>query len=667
MLSFAQPWAFLALAAVALPVLAHMAFRRTTKRQLFPSLRFIRVSRIPRTSRKTPVDLLLLFLRILFFALLACLLADPRWVLPNTGDRGEETIILLDQSASMGGWGAWGEAQQEIDQVLKDSKGKVGFLGFASSPLAGSEVSPTRDYELVSKAFEQAEALPRQGNPQTAIDRVYKLFGAQATSKTLVLVTDLQRTNWQAVAQKLAERGVSLDLRVVGHAQAQGSNRPGNLTLANARTAPASPDELRIWAQVRNSSPHEVEADLVLETGGLERNRKKILIGANQAAQAQFVLPRGDFVTAAVRIESGEPDALAIDDRRELWLKAPPPRRFAFLADLPEHLPNEVKNKTAVEQRFLEAALASAGDGAWDRWILSQENADSLMEGGEDLALDVMLMPGSGLPSDEKRMGFLNNFLENGGVVVATPGERFVQTVTKLREVGWMNLRLKGVPGGARDRADPFRFAAFPPDTSLGKVFEGKPARDLELASLIKYGEITPLDDDLEVRVLSANDHPLVFERKIGKGRLVFFAFRLDMTWSDLPSRNSFLPLLVELVKGEGGIDRSWPRLEVGEGKAFGDRVFTAETLGANRFHDQFVEVVLPVSETSPEIFDHLDALGILGSGEVPRNPEGQASLPQEEGEPLWLWFAIGCAALFLIENIWVSPRRLEGPQQSDA
>ena len=168
-----------------------------------------------------------------------------------------------------------------------------------------------------------------------------------------------------------------------------------------------------------------------------------------------------------------------------------------------------------MEKHFLEAALSTAGDGRWDRWelALADEQLESLLESDEDLALDVLLLPGCEFPEEEKKMAGLQKFLEAGGVVVATPGEGFVQTITKLRDTGWMNLRLKGVPGGARDRSDPFRFAAFPPDTALGKVFAGKPGRDLELASLLKSGEITPLEDDLEIRVRTANDDPLVFER----------------------------------------------------------------------------------------------------------------------------------------------------------
>ena len=35
------------------------------------------------------------------------------------------------------------------------------------------------------------------------------------------------------------------------------------------------------------------------------------------------------------------------------------------------------------------------GDNAGDRWVLAQENADGLLDGDEDAALDVLLMPGT--------------------------------------------------------------------------------------------------------------------------------------------------------------------------------------------------------------------------------------------------------------------------------
>ena len=71
------------LAGLALPILAHMVHRHTSKRLDFPSLRFIRITEIPRKGRNIPTDLLLLLLRLLLLAALILFLAGPRIVDPN--------------------------------------------------------------------------------------------------------------------------------------------------------------------------------------------------------------------------------------------------------------------------------------------------------------------------------------------------------------------------------------------------------------------------------------------------------------------------------------------------------------------------------------------------------------------------------------------------------
>ncbi|MBT4222858.1 MAG: hypothetical protein HOD72_00185, partial [Opitutae bacterium] len=107
MLTFTYPWLLWGLAGLALPVLAHMVHRHTTKRLSFPSLRFIRISQIPRKGRSWPTDLLLLLLRLLLLAAAIICVAGPRWLpqdaIPSVN--GEETIVFIDNSSSMGGWG----------------------------------------------------------------------------------------------------------------------------------------------------------------------------------------------------------------------------------------------------------------------------------------------------------------------------------------------------------------------------------------------------------------------------------------------------------------------------------------------------------------------------------------------------------------------------------
>ena len=69
--------------------------------------------------------------------------------------------------------------------------------------------------------------------------------------------------------------------------------------------------------------------------------------------------------------------------------------------------------------------------------------------------------------------------------------------------------------------------------------------------------------------------------------------------------RNSFLPLLMELVLGSKGvIDRTRPRLESGETLVDGEKTFRAEQPGTFRFLDRVVEVSVAPSESIAEVIE---------------------------------------------------------------
>lgn len=659
MLTFGQPLALWAALAVALPVLAHMAYRQVSERFQFPSLRFIRSARIPRTGRKTPTDLPLLLLRVLFFLALACLLADPYWKEPSSGSAsagGTETIVALDLSPSMSGWGGLDEAKAIAEDLLaEEGLGRVGYLGFASGVM--KEIAPGDDSASVRAALAAAETDFGRGNPQAALDRAVRMFSPGEGVKRLVLLSDFQRSDWQTAYRRLDEAGVNVDLRPVGHSRKIGGKREGNLSLAQVRAVPAGLDKVRAWTVVRNSSDSPAEAILSIEAGGETREEKLLVIPANSAVQAQFVLPEGDFASAVLAL-SGD-DEFAGDDRRHLWLKAPPPRRFGFWAS------DDESPEGAEEREFLRVAVESAGDNGWNRWEFVQDNADGLRAGDESVELDLLVVSGFASWFNEQELsGFAAKYLKGGGALIVTPAEPFAASVSALNESGLLELGFTRVVGGAGSLREPIRVAALEQGSHLAGTFTGKSARDLYLAGVYRHGLVKPdtADKAISVPLRSTAGNPLVVLRsQEGEGRLLYFPYRLNSRWTDLPMRNSYLPLLMELVHGAGGApDRSWPRLVPGETLVVGEEVFRASEPGVFRFKDRFVEVVLPDSESSPEVFDAGEIGESLGGGassELVKNVGDGDVSEKEAGESLWLWFAIAAAALFICENLWSRPR----------
>ena len=655
MIEFAQPAALWTALAVGLPILAHMAYRQVTRKHPFPSLRFIRPSRIPRTGKKKPSDWLLLLLRILLFLILSALLADPYWKTesnPVVMEQGKETLIAIDLTPSMAGWNGLTEAKETALRLIDEEDGKVGLVAFGRN-IIGEWKLGTEESKL-KEAIEGLEFDWKRGNAQILLDRAPALFSPAATEKKLVIISDFQQSDWQSAYRDLPRSGITLDLRRVGGLETDQLKRSNNLSVVEARAVPAGPGKVRVWAVVRNWDGESKTSTLALTAGGEVRQRMEITLPPLGSAQAQFILKSGDFSEAFVELESE--DSFALDDKRALWLKAPPARRFGFW------MPEREDAETAEERAFLKTAVSSAGDNGWNRWEWSQDQADALRLGDEQSKLEMLLVIGLGDWFKEQELASsLRGFLDRGGVALITPGQPFVKTVSALREADLFEFKFLRVAGGAVRLGDPFRIKALDEESSLNSVFAGKAARDLYLSAIHRFGIMQKVGEGVEVPIRDREGRPLALVRNMeGGGRAIFLPFRMNASWTDLPMRNSFLPLIMELsIGGRKTVSsRAWPVLEPGETWGDDDQVFEAAEPGTFRFDDQWLEVVLSPAESMPEVLSSIDLMQAMGGASPLLTTEQGVHSPEKEREPLWLWFAILAGSLFIIEMIWSRPTR---------
>src|SRR6266566_472598 len=123
-MSFLAPAFFLALGAIAVPILIHLIQRERKRVVLFPSLMFLQ--RIPYQSvrRRRIRHWLLLAMRAAAIALIVLAFARPffqQGALAAAAAAGgaREVVILLDQSASMGYADHWQKAQDAARAVVR--------------------------------------------------------------------------------------------------------------------------------------------------------------------------------------------------------------------------------------------------------------------------------------------------------------------------------------------------------------------------------------------------------------------------------------------------------------------------------------------------------------------------------------------------------------------
>ncbi len=652
MIEFGQPAALWTGLSIGLPILAHMAYRRITERHAFPSLRFITASQIPRTGRKTPTDLALLLLRILLFLAIMLLLADPYWSgtkLPDQGVNGKELLIAIDTSPSMGGWNGMNQAKEIASAMIQQAEGKAGLISFGKSSL--EEWSVGGKPETLLDAVSGLSHGWRRGDAQVLATQVARLFGENSSQKKLAVISDFQRSDWQSVNLNLQAQGVEVEMIRVG-AGNETMSRFDNRSIVESKVVPAGPGKVRIWAVVRNWSENKATDLLQLVIGGEAQEEQMITIAALSSKQAQFIVPSSEVSQALIRLVNEDP--MQLDNQRTVWLKAPPPKHFGFWHN------TTTDESTDNEKNFLRTAVESAGDSGWNRWEESEDNANELRMANDDSKLELLMVLGLGNWFEEEGLAeSLTSYLNGGGVAVVTPAEIFSETASIIRNYEWLNFSFVRVEGGASRVRDPFRIGALEENSKLADVFSGKAGRDLYLTSFRKFGILKQVDETTAIPMKDREGRPLALVKSFSSGgKLVFFPFRMNTSWSDLPLRTSFLPLLMELTKKNKTEDKAWPILEPGEQLGVGENQFLAEKPGVFRHAGKWLEVVFPTAESTPDTLVEDEIKLMTGGLGNPTNDvrEKVSSSVNEERNSLWLWFAILVASLLTIEMIWSRP-----------
>ncbi len=657
MMEFGQPLALWTGLALGLPVLAHLAYQTVSQRFAFPTLRFLSFSTIPRSGRRKPSDWALLLLRLLFFCALTLLLADPHWTEPDDPRQESfsisECLIVLDCSPSMGGWGGWEEGVRYARSLLRsDDQSRIGLLAIRDGTLAEWSVGTERSD--LALALEELETQSSPWGIQAMIDRGADLFSPHASEKRMILISDFQKSSWQEVTGSFAERGIEVELVPVGHGDDPWADRSGNQAVVDCKASSLGSGKVRVWAALRNWDDRVAERVVSVFAGGESRQSERITLPPLGTEQVQFVLSSDDFAQAVVRLEGN--DSLATDDNQSLWILPPAPKSFGFWrqpADNPVDL---------MERQFLGAAIKSAGDGVWMRWRENEDGADALRAGGGMPSLDFLMIVGlSGWFEDEGLSDPLLSYLNAGGTALITPPEdSYVRMNRALREPKILDFSFSGKKRTAFPM-DPFRIDVLPENSSLAKVFSGDSSRDLYLAQILQFLEVEE-GAGARVPLRDRSLRPLVLERSFANGgKLVFLAFRMLPEWTDLPLRNAFLPLLVELCSlDQSSLESGGAlRMESGEKTELGQVVFHAKGKGLHQVENQRIEVVHPLIESMPELMkpkelrEAVSGRRLLQPDKIPEDDPALA----KASLPLWPWFALSAVLLLLVETFLSTPR----------
>ncbi len=552
-ISLAIPAMLGGLTLLGLPVLAHLLNRRAKRTLVFPSVALLVASSASQSSLFKLRRWLLLLLRCLAVALLVLGFAQPLWIegkaAPADASAGAGVVLLIDASASTGQHsggvsalqGLHAGASRTIDAMLAGTD--AANLVLASARPTAAFPKMTANLDAVRRELDALTPTHDRADFAAALALAGRMLAQQAGDKHLVVLTDMQASNWSDLDQALGSASPLPEGTRITIVPYDGQ-APGNVGLSEPKVHPYAPiagrsAHLSVKAVNCSGEAQAVRVRLVIE--GRESGWVAADLGPWEerevALDATFAHP-GEH---RVSFEIGD-DALAADNVCRMIVRCVQRVPVVVVGD--DH-PGE----QGTASYFLTRALAPRGDGRdpYDVRHLTGAELDgpALADAAVAFVSDVGLLP-------DRAMLTLHQHMQRGGSVVmfggAGPVDRILERFDAMDALGiapWtvaprQNLAAHG---------DMLRITDGQWRSPLLEVFK---ADTQEAITQIRFTRVWPVDalrDDARVLLRFHDGTPAMGERGVGGGRFILAAFSPALADGDLSKYGWFVALVQNLTR----------------------------------------------------------------------------------------------------------------------
>ena len=539
-MSFLNPAALLALAAVAVPLFLHFFNLRQPRTVEFSSLDFVKELQESTVQRVRIKEWLLLLLRMLAIACLVLAFAQPT-LTSDLGGMGASVptthALVVDNSLSMT---ADGEGGSYFDQATRTAEGVLEtveegdeVLLWPTARAGQSRPDPVSNVGVVRQALANLE--PRAG--ASALSRaIVEAAGQSDTPRTVVYVmSDLQAsTLGDSVATDVPD-GVQVQL----------------LPLETRTQSNVAITDVTVTSRIAEvDQPVQLEATLVNHgPEPLDDYVSSVYLAGDRVAQATATLEPGLETTVSFTatpqtrgwLEGAvvtEDDDVPVDDRHHFTLHVPEERRVLLVrgeGQQTKYLDLALSSKM-IESRIAfrttaieENALASAELGQYDAVLLAGPRS---LSSGEVEALTRYVDRGGGLllfPNAQARPEDYNALfgaLDAGSFRGFSGALSADRTVASFGRVDLEHPLFEGVFSQERRRED----------------------ASVEQPNIHYVMNFRPSGQSGQTLIELSNGFPFLHEVRHGGGRLLVTAVAPTRDWSELPVRGLFVPLLYRSV-----------------------------------------------------------------------------------------------------------------------
>lgn len=503
------------LLAVAIPIVVHLVHRERKEPLAFPSLMFLR--RVPfRSAKRQRIRYWLLFLlRTAALVLIATAFARPWINRPQAAVGGSreasDVVVLVDRSYSMSAAGVWERAQEAAKQAVEEAgrDRRVAVIAFAEQ----AEVLARLD-EPRAQAMAAVQNI-KPGSEVTRYAPAFKLAASQLNTSRgpaeIVVITDRQRGGWRGMEQVPVPPNSTV--RVVDVR----SDRIRNLAVTDvklARSQFAGRQRIVPSARIVNRDANAANIPVGLYINERKQQQRTVRVPGHGSAEVSFDAMFADALAGEIRIEQS--DDLERDNHAYFTTGAGTAPAVRVVSS----------NRDAAF--YFEQALNAGNDGRFS--IHTAQRAVPV-----DLNNTSVLVVLDGSVPEREVGEFVRN---GGGLIVAGTGTG----VTDL------------LPVRAGDVVRLPRPASLVSIDALHPVFEPFRASAAAQFASAQFNEIRRGRAVGDAQVLARFDDgsPALLERRVGRGRVLYWASSFTRAAGDLVLQPVFVPFVQQLVRYAG-------------------------------------------------------------------------------------------------------------------
>jgi hypothetical protein len=536
-MGFLAPGFLLGALTVGLPLYLHLLRRHTARPLPFSSLMLFEPQQRSSMRRRRLRYFLLLALRLALLLALCLAFADPYVNRPALGASAAKRVVLvIDDSLSMRAGARLDDARHAALAVLDTLRSSDEAQVLALDSQVHVLTQPTRNAKELRAAVASVSPSDARGNFGLLAGAMRGAAEHWRGPIELHLFSDMQQTNMPADFSELTlPAAVRLELHPLGRTPLP--NWTVESVAAPARVSDTRREHIEGVIAGFGTPAAMRTVELLIDEKTVAT--RQVMVPADGRATVAFdmpVLPYG-FSRGALRIDAA--DALRADDDFRFTIERSEPRRGLFVRETAD-------TRSAL---YFGAALNAAAETGI---VLDTVSADQLPQIDPKRYAFVIVADLAGAPTAFGER--LQQYVHSGGGVLVAIGTSTAQQA----KVPVFGEEILATHYYSRD---PAHFAA------VGDIDTSYPlAGTAQEWSGVKFYYAAALDTTgARVALRLSDATPLLIEKPLGAGRVVYFTSGFDNLTSDLPLHPGFVAFVDRLVRYLSGVESRSTARAVGD------------------------------------------------------------------------------------------------------